>query len=171
MNKAVFLDKDGTIIEDLPYNVDPSRITWQPGVFEALKLLIDNDYLLVIITNQSGVARGLFKEEDLLAVKAAMSNTLKEHGITLAGFYYCPHHKEGTVKEYTLDCDCRKPKPGLLLKAARDLQIDLSASWMIGDTANDIEAGKEAGCKTILVGKDMNIKDAAAIICPPSPIA
>lgn len=152
MHKAIFLDKDGTLLHDLPYNVNPSLITWQQDVFDALKMLAEKGYLLVIITNQSGVARGLFEEKDLLTLEKAMRNTLSEHGISLAGFYYCPHHLDGKIKKYTFDCDCRKPKPGMLLQAAKDLKIDLSASWMIGDTQSDVEAGNKAGCKTILIG-------------------
>lgn len=151
MNKAVFLDKDGTIIHDLPYNVNPSLITWQEGSFEALKRLHEKGYLLVIITNQSGVARGLFQEKDLKVLEEAMRATLQEKGIPLAGFYYCPHHVEGTIKEYMLDCECRKPKAGMLMRAAADLKIDLPASWMVGDILNDVEAGNKAGCRTVLI--------------------
>lgn len=151
MNKAVFLDKDGTLIHDLPYNVDPSLIIWQEGVFEALSSLAAAGYLLVIVTNQSGVARGLFEEKDLLALDAAMRVVLREKGIHLDGFYYSPYHIEGSVKEYAVHSDCRKPGSGMLLKAAIDLQIDLSASWMIGDTLNDVEAGNRAGCRSILL--------------------
>ena len=154
MHKAVFLDKDGTLIHDLPYNVDPSLITWQEGVFEALQLLVAQGYLLVIVTNQSGVARGLFTEDDLLTLDAAMRVVLKEKGIQLDGFYYSPYHIEGTVKEYALHSDCRKPGTGMFVKAAKEMGIDLSASWMIGDTLSDVEAGNKAGCRTILIGKE-----------------
>jgi len=154
MNKAVFLDKDGTLIHDLPYNVDPSLITWQNGVFEALSSLSAKGYLLVIVTNQSGVARGLFEEKHLNALEVFMRAVLRERGIHLDGFYYSPYHIEGTVKEYAIHSDCRKPGSGMLIKAATELQIDLSASWMIGDTLSDVEAGNRAGCKTILIGKE-----------------
>lgn len=151
MNKAVFLDKDGTLIHDLPYNVNPSRITWQDGVFEALRSLSAKGYLLVIVTNQSGVARGLFSEEDLQTLEAAMRDVLKEKGIHLDGFYYSPYHTDGTVRKYAIYSDCRKPGTGMLLQAAQELQIDLAASWMIGDTLSDVEAGNKAGCRTILI--------------------
>ncbi|MBC8035021.1 MAG: HAD family hydrolase [Chitinophagaceae bacterium] len=157
MNKAVFLDKDGTLIYDLPYNVNPNLLTWKEDSFEALKTLAANGYLLVVVTNQSGVARGIFTEADLVALGEAMKQLLAEQEIPLAGFYYCPHFKEGTLEQYTKPCDCRKPAPGMLINAARDLQIDLQASWMIGDMLKDVEAGKAAGCSTILVeGSDQS---------------
>lgn len=142
--KAVFLDKDGTIIPDIPYNIDTNRITLSEGVIEGLQLLQSYGYLLVVVSNQSGVAHGYFTVEQLDAVKHALSGMCSKMGIYLDGFYCCPHHPEG-------NCDCRKPKPGLLLKAATDMDIDLSCSWMIGDILNDVEAGKKAGCKTILI--------------------
>jgi D,D-heptose 1,7-bisphosphate phosphatase len=151
MHKAVFLDKDGTLIDDLPYNIDQSLITWKEGVFEALSSLSAKGYLLVIVTNQSGVARGLFEEKDLKNLEMAMRTALKEKNIHLDGFYYSPYHIDGVVKEYAIPSDCRKPGTGMLIKAATELQIDLSASWMIGDTLSDVEAGNKAGCKTILI--------------------
>lgn len=142
--KAVFLDKDGTIIPDIPYNVNADLITLSEGVIEGLQLLQSHGYLLVIVTNQSGVARGYFTLEQLDAVKEKLNGMCSKMGIYLDGFYCCPHHPGG-------NCDCHKPKPGLLYKAATDMDIDLSCSWMIGDILNDVEAGKKAGCKTILI--------------------
>ncbi|MDQ2752365.1 MAG: HAD family hydrolase [Bacteroidota bacterium] len=151
MNKAIFIDKDGTLIPDIPYNVNPKLITLSNTAIPALQLLQKQTYLLIVISNQSGVARGYFKEEELQNVSDAITTLLSKEGITVNGFYYCPHHKEGTVKEYTLNCDCRKPKPGLILKAVKDFSIDVTQSWMIGDILNDVEAGKAAGCKTVLL--------------------
>ena len=151
MNKAVFLDKDGTLIHDVPYNVDPELIALTDTAIPALKALLKDNYLLIIISNQSGVARGYFEEKDLQLVSDRITNLLGKEGITIAGFYYCPHHKDGTVAAYTKDCDCRKPKPGLILKAVKDFEIDPAQSWMIGDILNDAEAGNAAGCKTILI--------------------
>lgn len=159
MHKAVFLDKDGTLIHDLPYNVDPSLITWHEGVFEALASLSAKGYLLIIVTNQSGVARGLFEEKDLKELEAAMRAVLEKKGVPLDGFYYSPYHMEGTVKEYAIHSDCRKPGAGMLLRAAEELQIDLSASWMIGDTLNDVEAGNRAGCRTVLITNSIPVID------------
>lgn len=153
MDKAIFIDKDGTLIEDVPYNVEPSLIELMPRVGESLKMLQNEGYNIVVVSNQSGVARGLFKEEKLKGVERELRHQLAAYRVTLNGFYYCPHlpASEGTVEEYAVDCDCRKPKSGLLLKAARELDINLENSWMIGDILNDMEAGNKAGCKTILL--------------------
>ncbi len=149
--RAVFLDKDGTLIEDIPYNVDPELIRPTKGALEALRFLQDAGYQLIVVSNQSGVARGIFPERALIDVEKRLRAILSSAGVNLAGFYYCPHHPRAVVASYALDCDCRKPKPGLLLRAASEHQIDLGSSWMIGDILNDIQAGKSAGCRTILV--------------------
>jgi D-glycero-D-manno-heptose 1,7-bisphosphate phosphatase len=151
MAKAIFLDKDGTLIPDIPYNVDPEFITLQPDAIEGLQLLRNEGYVFIIISNQAGVARGFFTEDKLPAVKERLTQLLAKHNITLAGFYYCPHHPGGSIEKYNQDCNCRKPEPGMLLKAAREHNIDLTQSWMIGDILNDIEAGNRAGCKTVLI--------------------
>ncbi len=151
MQKAVFLDKDGTLIYDIPYNADPARIMLQQSVAAGLRRLQSHGYLLIIISNQSGVAHGYFTIAALKAVKEKIEELLAEQGIILNGFYYCPHHPEGKIKAYAVQCDCRKPLPGLFLGAAKELNIDLSASWMIGDILHDVEAGNRAGCQTILI--------------------
>lgn len=151
LRPAVFLDKDGTVIPDIPYNVDPARIDWMPGAPTALKRLHTAGYSLVIVSNQSGVAKGRFRLADLDAVQARLRQLLAFEGIPLAGFYCCPHHPEGKVAEYARVCECRKPLPGMLLKAAKDLHLDLAESWMIGDLLNDVEAGHRAGCRSILL--------------------
>lgn len=152
MNKAIFIDKDGTLIKDVPYNVNPSLIELMPGVGGALKRLQDEGYKIVVISNQSGVARGLFEEEKLKHVERELKDQLSAFRVILNGFYYCPHLPEakGKAEEYAVACDCRKPKAGLLFKAAQELDIELENSWMIGDILNDVEAGNRAGCKTIL---------------------
>jgi D-glycero-D-manno-heptose 1,7-bisphosphate phosphatase len=147
--KAIFLDKDGTLIPDIPYNIDPDKITLSEHAAEALKLLASQGFQFIVITDQSGVARGYFKEEDLVKVKNKITGLLQEHSITLSGFYYCPHHYDEATGELT--CVCRKPLPGLLLKAAEEKNISLKNSWMIGDILNDVEAGARAGCRTILI--------------------
>jgi len=151
LRKAIFLDKDGTLIPDIPYNVDPDRISLMPGAATALTRLRTQGYIFVVISNQAGVARGLFQENALQLVKNKMEVLLQLEGIELAGFYYCPHHPEGSVAEYRLACNCRKPSDGMIRKAARELSIDLECSWMIGDILNDVEAGKRAGCRSILL--------------------
>jgi D-glycero-D-manno-heptose 1,7-bisphosphate phosphatase len=151
MKKAVFIDKDGTLIKDVSYNIDTKLIEFEPLAFEALELLQRNGYLLVIVTNQAGIAFGYFTEEELEEVHIYIRNTLKQKGIFLNGFYFCPHHISGKLQDYAIACNCQKPAPGLILKAASDMQIDLTQSWMIGDILNDMEAGNLAGCKTILI--------------------
>lgn len=153
MNKAVFLDKDGTLIEDVPYNIDPDKIKLYPEVGKALKHLKKAGFKLVVISNQAGVAKGYFKEEDLEEVEKLLGKMLEQYNVVLDGFYYCPHHQEGLIARYAKDCACRKPKAGMILQAATDLEIDLTRSWMLGDILNDVEAGKRAGCKTILVDR------------------
>lgn len=149
--KAIFLDKDGTLIPDVPYNVNPDLITLQRGVIEGLKLLKESGYIFVIISNQAGVARGYFKYAELDKVKEKLNLLLNKEGIIIDGYYFCPHHPSGKVTEYSIACDCRKPEPGMILKAAKDLGIDIEKSWMIGDILNDVEAGNKAGCQTILL--------------------
>jgi D-glycero-D-manno-heptose 1,7-bisphosphate phosphatase len=153
MNKAIFLDKDGTLIEDVPYNVDPELIKFTYGALEGLSMLNELGYVFIIISNQSGVARGYFKEEALTDVRNKIELMLQEGNVQLKDFYYCPHYYNPDIKEYANPCSCRKPEPGLLLKAAQEHGIDLTQSWMIGDILNDVEAGKKAGCKAILISK------------------
>lgn len=149
--RAVFIDKDGTLIEDVPYNVDPDRIQLTTGAEQGLQLLHAAQYELIVITNQSGVARGYFLEEALVAVEERLRQLLIAFKVPLAGFYYCPHHPQGVVPGYATNCSCRKPEPGLLIRAAATHDIDLTQSWFIGDILNDVEAGRSAGCKTVLV--------------------
>lgn len=151
MHKAIFLDKDGTLIPDLPYNVDPQLITLQPDTVEGLQALAEAGYLLIVISNQSGVARGYFKIDKLQAVEERLKELLGTYHLTLSDFYFCPHHPEGITSGYNIDCDCRKPMPGMLLRAAAEHNINLEQSWMVGDILNDVEAGNRAGCKTVLI--------------------
>ncbi|MCC7450639.1 MAG: HAD family hydrolase [Anaerolineae bacterium] len=153
MPNAIFIDKDGTLIHDVPYNVNPALIELSPGAGRVLRQWHDVGYLLVVISNQSGIAKGMFDEAALIPVRNQLNRLLRRFGVALDGFYYCPHWPEGTVAPYAVDCDCRKPKPGMLLQAAHDLNIDLRHSWMIGDIAADHEAGQAAGCRTILIEK------------------
>ena len=151
MQPAVFLDKDGTLIDDVPYNVDPDRIQLAAGAAQGLPLLHAAGFQLVVISNQSGVARGYFPETALIDVEWKLRHLLKCLGVPLAGFYYCPHHPDGSVTDYAIECHCRKPEPGLILRAADEHAIDLSRSWFIGDILNDVEAGRQAGCQTLLI--------------------
>ena len=149
--RAAFIDKDGTLIDDIPFNVDPDHIRLSPGAGRALRDLRMAGLLLVVVSNQSGIARGLFAESDMATVRSAIDNLLAPHGAELDDFRYCPHWPHGRVSRLAYACDCRKPQPGLLLQAAADLQLDLRACWMIGDILDDIEAGRRAGCRTVLI--------------------
>lgn len=148
---AVFLDKDGTLVEDVPYNVDPSRIRLTRGAGEAVRSLAAEGYRIVVISNQSGVARGFFAEAALTDVERHLRTLLAAEGVELDGFYYCPHHPQGKVAEYAIACDCRKPQPGMVRRAASDLALELQSSWFVGDILDDVEAGRRAGCQTVLL--------------------
>lgn len=149
--QAIFLDKDGTLIQDVPYNVNPEWIRFTPKAIEGLRLLHQAGYPLIVITNQSGVARGYFPETALVAVEQCLQELFAAIDVPLAGFYYCPHDPEGIVSPYAIKCDCRKPQPGLLKQAANIQQVSLPRSWFIGDILHDVEAGRAAGCRTILI--------------------
>lgn len=151
MRKAIFIDKDGTLIQDVPYNVDPEKIVLEQYAGSALKLFQEQGYMLVIVTNQSGIARGYFKEEQLVGVQKKINALLGEYNVLPDGFFYCPHHPEGTIFPYAINCHCRKPNPGMLQTAAELLGIDLKNSWMIGDILHDVEAGNQAGCRSLLI--------------------
>jgi histidinol-phosphate phosphatase family protein len=149
--KAVFLDKDGTLIEDVPYNVDPARIELTAGAGRGLRALADAGFRLFVVSNQSGVARGYFAEMELAGVERRLHELFAECGVKMGGFYYCPHHSEGRVRAFAMTCGCGKPAPGLILRVAQQGDIDLARSWLIGDILDDIEAGLRAGCRTVLL--------------------
>lgn len=151
MNKVVFIDKDGTLIKDVPYNVDPALFVFEPQAFEALRKWKQYGYKIIIVTNQSGVARGFFTEQQVIDLLDALVLQLAQAQIYIDGYYYCPHHPEGNVASYAIACDCRKPAAGMLLQAAKDHHIAFENSWMVGDILNDVEAGARAGCRTILI--------------------
>ncbi len=155
-NRAVFLDRDGTLITNRHYGSDPDEIEFLGGVAEGLRALRAAGYRLVLVTNQSGVARGYFDEAAVAGMHDRLQRMLDEEGAALDGIEYCPHHPEGTVEPYAVECACRKPAPGMLKRAARKHGVDLSASWMVGDIAADVEAGKRAGARTILVGPELS---------------
>ena len=147
VNKAVFLDKDGTLIRDEPYNVDPAKVVFEDEVFEGLRTLQADGYRLVVVSNQPGLGMGLFSKIELDVLIRYFEDVFVENGLVLSGFYYCPHLPASAENA----CECRKPGPGLLIQAAADLHIDLTHSWMIGDILNDVEAGNRAGCHTVLI--------------------
>jgi histidinol-phosphate phosphatase family protein len=148
---AVFIDKDGTLLEDVPYNTDPALMRFAPGAREGLALLAAYPFPLFVISNQSGVALGKFEESALLDVENRLQQMFAECGAKLSAVYWCPHHPQGSVARYAIACDCRKPEPGMLLRAAHEHRLDLARSWFIGDILNDVEAGNRAGCRTVLL--------------------
>ena len=151
MTPAIFLDKDGTVLQDVPYNVDPEEMVLATGAAEGLQRLATLGLPLVVVSNQPGLALGKFDLPALRAMQDRLTELFSQVGATLGGFYSCPHHPEGSVDVFRRRCLCRKPAPGMLLSAAVQQDIDLSKSWMIGDILHDVEAGRRAGCTTILI--------------------
>lgn len=150
--RAVFLDRDGVIVEDRGLLLDVEGIQIPAGVPEALSKLHQAGFALVVISNQAVVARGLISEAKVLKLQEQVESRLQSLGAPqLDGFYYCPHHPSATLSTYRVDCSCRKPRPGLLLKASQDLGLDLSASFMVGDRPTDLQAGHRAGCRSLWV--------------------
>ncbi|MFX1325855.1 MAG: D-glycero-beta-D-manno-heptose 1,7-bisphosphate 7-phosphatase [Promethearchaeota archaeon] len=145
-NPAIFLDRDGVINKEINYLSNADHLEVIPGAIKALKMLKKMGYLLIVITNQAGIARGYFTEEDLQKIHQKMNKILRKKGVILDDVFYCPHHPD-----FTGICDCRKPKPGLIRKAQKKHNIDLTNSYMVGDTLNDIKTGIAANCKTVLV--------------------
>ncbi|MFH1541874.1 MAG: HAD family hydrolase [bacterium] len=161
-DKAVFLDRDGTIIEDVGYLNNPADIKFIPGSLEAIKLLNKAGYKIIIVTNQAGIARGLIREDMLQTIDKTIQRLILNNGAYIEGIYYCPFHAEHGIYPYKQDSQLRKPNPGMLLKAAKDHNIDLAHSWMIGDKDGDIGAGKNAGTKTAFVKTGLHTVDRLA---------
>jgi D-glycero-D-manno-heptose 1,7-bisphosphate phosphatase len=155
-DKAIFLDRDDTLIEDPGYINDPDQVKLLDGVPEALIELKSLGYKLIVVSNQSAVARGIVSEKALGEIHDRIRQVLAERGAYLDQIYYCPYHPEGVVAKYRKESDWRKPNPGMLLAAAKEMDIDLSQSWMLGNSDRDIEAGSRAGCRTILIDRSLH---------------
>lgn len=150
--RAVFLDRDGVIVPDEGLLADRTRVRLLDGVAEPLGRLASAGFSLIVVTNQPIVARGDALESDVIAINDAIRRRIEEAGgPNIEHFYFCPHHPSANIAVYRADCDCRKPKPGLLLRAASELGIDLARSFMVGDRITDIMAGAAAGCRTVQV--------------------
>jgi D-glycero-D-manno-heptose 1,7-bisphosphate phosphatase len=149
--KAVFLDKDGALVDDFGDHPEPGRITLCSGAGAALRLLARLDYRFVVVSSQPGIAHGHVDEKTMAPLADRLADLLFRERLSLEGFYYCPHHPAGLVRRHATECFCRRPQPGLLLKAASEHEIDLRASWMIGASLHDVEAGNRAGCRTLLI--------------------
>ena len=166
MNKAIFLDRDGTIIKDKGYTSNPDEIEFLDGVDVALKSFLLNGFKIIIVTNQSGVGRGYYSEEDVKNVNDRIRSKLFEMSIQILDFYFCPHYKGSLIQKYNIKCNCRKPHPGMISLAINAHNIDASASYMIGDKESDVLAGKKAKLKdSYLLCKDKNLLYYANLIC------
>lgn len=151
MNKAVFLDRDGTINVEKHYLHKIEDFDFLPGVIEGLKLLQDAGYFLIVITNQSGIGRGYYTEDDFLKLNDWMTEILKENGIKISKVYYCPHLPDAKIEKYRVECECRKPKLGMYEAAIKEFDIDLNHSWAIGDKIRDLAICEKTGCRGFLV--------------------
>jgi D-glycero-D-manno-heptose 1,7-bisphosphate phosphatase len=151
MKRAVFIDRDGTISDEVGYINHATRFRLFPYAASAIKLLNENGWLAIVITNQAGVARGYFSEDMIQTVHKRMTKELETGGARLDAVYYCAHHPSIGEPPYRFDCDCRKPKPGLISRAAKDFDIGLSESWMVGDRYSDVELARNAGVKSMFV--------------------
>jgi D-glycero-D-manno-heptose 1,7-bisphosphate phosphatase len=147
----VFVDRDGTLIEESGYLSDLSRLTFFPFSVDAVRQLNRGGFAVVVISNQSGIARGIVTESFVAAAHQHIADRMTAGGARIEAFYHCPHHPLGTIAELRVTCDCRKPRPGLITRAAADLNLDLSRSFTIGDRLKDVEAGQAAGTRTVLV--------------------
>ncbi|MGL5349153.1 MAG: D-glycero-beta-D-manno-heptose 1,7-bisphosphate 7-phosphatase [Cetobacterium sp.] len=161
MRKVIFLDRDGTINVEKSYLHKWEDFEFEKNVIDGLKELKKMGYEFIVVTNQSGIARGYYSEDDLKALNNEMVKELKKHDIDILECYYCPHHPEKGLDQYKKNCDCRKPNPGMLLEGIKKYNVDIENSFMIGDKKTDLEAGKKAGLKSILIltGYGKNIED------------
>lgn len=159
MRPAVFLDRDGTLIEESGYLDRLERLVFFPYSVDAVRVLNRAGFLVVIVTNQAGIARGIVKESFVGEAHRHIATRLAAGGARIDGFYYCPHYPTGTVEQYRTTCDCRKPAPGLLRRAAADLDIDLARSFVVGDRWHDLAAGQAVGARGVLVRTGLGKRD------------
>jgi len=148
---AVFLDRDGTLLEEAGYLDRLERLVFYPYSVDAIRLLNRSGFAVVIVTNQAGIARGIFKEAFVAEAHQHISDKLALGGARIDGFYYCPHHPEAVIEALRQDCDCRKPKPGMFTRAATELGLDLARSFVVGDRWHDLQAGQQVGARGLLV--------------------
>jgi D-glycero-D-manno-heptose 1,7-bisphosphate phosphatase len=151
VKRAVFLDRDGTLLEEANYVSELERLVFFPFSTDAVRLLNRAGFAVVVVTNQAGIARGIVEESFVATAHAFITDRLAEGGARIDAYYYCPHHPQGIVEPYRGACDCRKPQPGMLKKAAVDLGLDLTRSFVVGDKMHDLEAGAAVGARGVLV--------------------
>ena len=161
---GIFMDRDGTLIEEANYLADPAGVKLIPNIAPGLRRLQEQGRTLLVVTNQSGIARGLYTLDAMVRVNERLENLLRQAGVTLDRIYFCPHHPQGNVPEFTTDCGCRKPAPGMLERGLREFGLSAQASWMIGDKLADIESGHKVGMRTILVLTGYGAKTRAALM-------
>lgn len=145
LKPAVFFDRDGVLNIDRGYVYRSEDFEWMPGAIDTIKYFNNQGYLVFVITNQSGIARGYYTEQDLHTLNEFMNRELAKYGAHIDGFYYCPHHKDGVIPQYTRECTCRKPRPGMIIKAMQEWPVDTEKSIVVGDKPSDIEAAEAAG--------------------------
>ena len=163
MRRAVFFDRDGVLNEEVGYLWEVERFKWIDGAREAVKLCNERGLLAVVVTNQSGIARGLYTAREVDNLHAFMQRGLSAVGAHIDAFYHCPHHPEGVVEEFSVVCDCRKPKPGMILRACKELDIDPAQSILFGDTQRDIDAARAAGLRDGIFFTGGNLFDAVKL--------
>ena len=157
-DKAVFLDRDGTINVDRGFVYRIEDFEFMDGAIEAIHLLNRNSFKVIVASNQSGIARGYYTEEDLKRLHRFINGELAKYGGWIDRFYYCPHHPQAKIEKYRANCRCRKPKAGLLERAIEDFDVNITQSYLVGDSLRDIEAGKAVGCRTILIAPELGAK-------------
>jgi len=163
MRRCVFLDRDGVINEEVDYLHEPDRVVLVAGVADAIATLTRAGLAVVVVTNQAGIARGMYTERELAAVTARVGELLGRAGARLDGTYFCPHHPDAGLGAYRIACRCRKPAPGMLEQAAAELGLDLARSAIVGDKATDLEAGRAAGCAAVLVRTGYGAREEAQL--------
>lgn len=149
--RAVFIDRDGTLVHPGHYPSRPDQLHLYKDIGPGLRNIQRLGFRLVVVTNQAGIARGYFSEQELQLMHEFLASLLEREGVRLDAIYYCPHHIAGIIPQYAILCNCRKPQPGMLLRAAADLDLDLTRCWLVGDILDDVEAGNRAGCRSVLV--------------------
>lgn len=160
MNRAIFFDRDGVLNEEVGYLWQIENFKWIAGARDAIKFCNEQGILTVVVTNQSGIARGMYTAREVDALHAFMQKSLSEIGAHIDAFYYCPHHPKGIVEEFSVVCDCRKPEPGMILRACEELDIDPAQSILFGDSARDIQAARAANLRDGIFFTDGNLLDA-----------
>jgi D-glycero-D-manno-heptose 1,7-bisphosphate phosphatase len=162
MRRAVFLDRDGTLIEESGYLDRLERLEFFPFSVDAVRVLNRAGFVTVIITNQAGIARGIVRESFVAEAHRHIADRVEAGGAKIDAFYYCPHHSDGVIEQYRTACDCRKPQPGLLRRAAKDLDLDLARSFAVGDRWHDVAAGQAVGARGVLVRTGIGLAEEAA---------